>query len=747
MNDYKDKSDTLLELSGTVEHLIYRNESNGYTVLEVSVNGEFGEELVTAVGNIAVLNVGDRIKLIGTFCNHSHFGRQFKVEASERFMPSGTDAILKYLSSGAVKGIGPSISKKIVDRFGDNSLNIMLKDPESLSKIRGISKEKAYSISKQLNSTFSMREVMAYLASFGICPEDAIKIWKYLGDEAIKLINENPYVICDNELELSFDKADQIALKLDKPPYNVDRIKAGIVHILRHNMNNGHTCLPRRKLEPLCAEFLGVDEVITTRTVDELIEQELIYNDVVDADEFLFLPTMYKAEQSCVQRLSVMLTHPSKKIPFAEKEIEKVELSQNINYAFIQKQAIKSAIEKGLLIMTGGPGTGKTTTINAIISILESKGEKVALAAPTGRAAKRMSEVTNREAKTIHRLLGVEWDNNGKQVFHKNEKNLLSCDSLILDELSMVDIVVFEALLRALPLGCRLIMVGDSDQLPSVGPGNVLKDLINTDLFPVVKLNEVFRQSMESLIVTNSHKIINGEYPELKVKNKDFFFLEYSDPEEIADAIVDLVTRRLVKSYGYSPHDIQVLSPGKKGKLGSLDLNTRLQSRINPKEFGKSEVITNNMILREGDKVMQIRNNYDIQWTKNDGTIGEGLFNGDIGTILNIDNKNSAMLVSFDDKNAIYSSDNFNDLELAYAITIHKSQGSEFEAVIIPMFRGARQLYYRNLLYTGVTRAKSLLIMVGFKSTVRYMVDNNRETKRYTGLRSFLRREIKDYEI
>ena len=455
----------------------------------------------------------------------------------------------------------------------------------------------------------------------------------------------------------------------------------------------------------------------------------------------MFLPNMYESERFCADRLNIMLIHPSRKIAFAEEEISKIEKSEGIVYASLQKKAIKNAIEKGLLIMTGGPGTGKTTTINAIIKILESKGEKVFLAAPTGRAANRMSELTGKEAKTIHRLLGVEWDRDDNQIFSKNERNLLECDSLILDELSMIDVTIFEAVLRALPLGCRLIMVGDSDQLPSVGAGNVLRDMIDSGKLPVVELDEIFRQSMESLIITNSHKIVNGEYPELTVKNKDFFFLPCFNYESISKTIVDLCSNRLVKSYGYSPYDIQILSPGRRGRLGSIDLNEKLQERINPKLDSKPEVFINNMALREGDKVMQVKNNYDIQWTKDDGTAGEGLFNGDIGKIIYIDKKSSSILVRFEDKNALYDSDNVNNLELAYAMTIHKSQGSEFEAVIIPMFKGARQLYYRNLLYTGVTRAKSLLIMVGLESTVKYMVDNNRETKRYTSLCEFLRGE------
>lgn len=746
MNTDVTETPGLLKMQGIVQHIIYRNENNGYTVLEISVDTDSGQELITAVGNISMITVGEEVKLIGSFCNHPNFGTQFSIKAFERFAPKGQDAILKYLSSGAIKGIGSATAKKIVASFGDETLDIMTKDPAKLSKIKGISKSKAIDISKQLSNIFGMREILTHLATYDITPEDAIQIWKVLGDAAIEFINENPYIICNEPLELSFDKADQIAQKLSKPQDNMERIKAGMIYILRHNVNNGHTCLPRNKIEPLCADFLGVQADIVNSAVDELLNNNVLRCECIDDMDFLFLSKMYQSEKYSAERLILMLNYPPKKITSAEKEIKKVEKDFNISYATLQKQAIKNALEQGLLIMTGGPGTGKTTTINAIISILQSKGEKVFLAAPTGRAAKRMADLTNHEAKTIHRLLEVEWDVNDNQVFAKNEKNRLECDTLILDELSMLDIQLFEAVLKALPLGCRLIMVGDSDQLPSVGPGNVLKDMIESGLLPVVRLNEIFRQSMQSLIITNSHKITNGQYPDLTVKNRDFFFLDRFDADQIIDTIVDLCSRRLVKSYDYSPYDIQVLSPGRRGKLGSNDLNERLQAKINPESPDKAQLNVNNMVFREGDKVMQVRNNYDISWTRDDGSVGEGLFNGDIGKIVHVDTKNSAMLIRFDDKNAVYDSDNIKDLELAYAMTIHKSQGSEFEAVVMPMFKGARQLYYRNLLYTGVTRAKSLLVMVGFKNTVKYMVDNNRETKRYTALRSFLLKEAQLYE-
>lgn len=731
----------LLELCGAVEQIIFRNEKNGYTVLELSV----GEELVTAVGSMPWVNEGESVRLLGGWKSHPNFGTQFQAEACERTLPASAEAILRYLSSRAVKGIGPSTAAKLVDAFGERTLEVMEKEPERLCSIKGITRARAMKIAEEFRNVFGIREVMVSLGAYGITPEEAVRIWKLWGSQAVERIHEDPYSLCEEPLSLSFDRADGIAASLERPQDDRCRVRAGILHVLKHNMNNGHTCLPKEKLLGAVSSFLGVEQEQAEEEMDRLVLDASLVAELVEEQEFVFLPKMHRCETYSAGRLLMMRQYPPQRITGIEKEIAAIERKEGIQYAALQRQAIRDALEKGLLILTGGPGTGKTTTLNAIITILENKGEKVYLAAPTGRAAQRMSEVTGKEAKTIHRLLEVAWDEEDKPTFTRNERNLLECDALILDELSMVDSYVFEGVLRAMPLGCRFLMVGDCDQLPSVGPGNVLGDLIRSGAVPVVQLNEIFRQSMRSLIVQNAHRIVKGEMPELSVHDSDFFFLNQGDPASISATIVDLCTRRLPKTYGYSPlFDIQVLSPGRKGELGSRELNLQLQQAINPPSPEKKEWKTNGVTLREGDKVMQVRNNYDLIWEREDGVTGEGVFNGDVGILLKIDRPASSLVVQFDDRTAVYELESANDLELAYAVTIHKSQGSEFEAVVMPMYPGPRQLCYRNLLYTGVTRAKSLLVMVGVRRTVAVMVENNRRTKRYSGLYPFLIRGLDD---
>ena len=734
-------SKTMYEIEGSVDRIVFRNEQNGYSVIEISVK----ETTVTAVGTMPYISVGEEVKLTGLFKSHPTFGEQFVVEICERSMPTTTAAILKYLSSGAIKGVGPSTACKLVSRFGEKTLEIIEKDPEELTQIKGITKEKAKKISEEFSRLFSIRELMVHLGKYGITPEEAIKIYKIYGQNAVERINENPYILCEEPLEINFERADKLAYELEQPQENIYRIRAGIVYILTHNMNNGHTCLPKDKLLEAAANFLNIDLEIAENTLKELLNDGTLQLDLIDEREFIFTSKMHQIEVYSAGRLLMMKKFPPQKISGAEKYIESIEKKQQISYARLQKKAIIVALEDGLLILTGGPGTGKTTTLNALIDILEKNGEKVYLAAPTGRAAQRMASVTGKEAKTIHRLLEVQWDADDKPTFKRNEKNLLECDAIILDELSMVDATLFEGVLRALPLGCRLIMVGDSDQLPSVGAGNVLADLIKSGVIPTVELKEIFRQSLESLIVTNAHKIVNGELPELSVRDNDFFFINTNDQQVISSTIRDLCTKRLPATYGYSSlFDIQVIAPGKKGPLGTININKILQEAINAPNASKKEININGTIFREGDKVMQIKNNYNIIFAREDGSSGEGVFNGDIGILLSIDKADSTLIVQFDDKYAKYDFENASDLDLAYAITVHKSQGSEFEAVVMPMYFGAPQLYYRNLLYTAITRAKSMIVMVGTPWTVKKMVENNKKTRRYSGLCNFL---IKGSEI
>lgn len=721
----------LLEMTGTVEQVIFRNEKNGYAVVELNN----GEELVTAVGNLPFVGAGEELHIVGSWMKSQNYGEQFKVEAFERSKPANEAAVLKYLSSGAVRGVGAATARKIVGLFGGKALDVMENEPERLCAVRGITKAKAEKIGGEVRRLGGIREMMVQLGGLGITPEEAVRVWKCYGPQAADRVKEDPYCLCGDGVRVGFERADSIAASLERPQDDVCRVRAGILHVLRHNLGNGHTCLPSDKLVPAAARMLGVERDLARDVLEELKADASVVSAVFRDREFVFLPALYRSEVYIAERIRMLLRFPAPSFTGVDGRIAEVERASGIRYAEGQKQAVREALSKGILILTGGPGTGKTTTLNAIIRLLEQTGEKVILAAPTGRAAKRMSELTGREAKTIHRLLQAEWDENDRPVFAKNEKNLLDCDALIVDELSMVDVQLFEALLKALPLGRRLVLVGDSDQLPSVGPGNVLGDLIASDLLPVVQLRQVFRQSMQSLIVRNAHRIVAGEIPELNVRNEDFFFLQCPEPARIGALIVDLCSRRLPKSYGYSPlTDIQVLSPGRKGELGTLELNKKLQQAVNPPDGKKAEIRVHGTLLREGDKVMQIKNDYNLPWTRADGTVGEGVFNGDLGTVLEIDRRAPSITARMDDRVVVYEAETAAELDLAYAMTVHKSQGNEFPAVVMPMFRGAPQLCYRNLLYTAVTRAKSLLILAGTPETVRSMVANDRKTKRYTGL-------------
>lgn len=725
----------LYELCGQVENIVYRNDENGYTVIELA--GE--SEMLTAVGIMPLINVGEFVKLYGTYKNHPNYGQQFSATACERSMPENLDGILKYLSSGAIKGVGPATAQRLVKAFGADTLNVLENDPVRVAKIKGISTDKALDISQQLRQVVGIRELMAYLSGFNIDAKNAVVIWKFFGNQAISYIEENPYILCDERLNISFDTADLIAKQQQRSDDDRFRVRAALVHVLNHNKQNGHTCLPKDKLLSVTANLLSLEIICVESALADMLEDGTLIMHESQDNQFIFTSAMHKSETYISARLQMLLRFPAMQISNAESKIEKIEKKENICYASLQKKAIKDALTKGMLILTGGPGTGKTTTLNAIIRILKENGHKVCLTAPTGRAAQRMSQLTGENAKTIHRLLEVSFDIEDKPVFKKNEHNMLNCDAIIVDEVSMVDCTLFESLMRALPLSCRLILVGDSDQLPSVGAGNVLSDLIRSGKVPVVELKEIFRQSMESLIVTNAHKIVNGEMPQLCVVDNDFFFINKNNMEDIAYTIVDLCTRRLKNTYGYScMNDIQILSPTRKGILGTFELNKRIQSVINPADKSKNEININFYTLREGDKVMQIKNNYKINWVKDNSEFGEGVFNGDIGVLIEINHSSHTVKVRFDDKVAMYDFDSLTDLELAYACTVHKSQGNEFEAVVIPMHNFPPQLMYRNLLYTAVTRAKKMLILVGDSNCVKRMVDNNKKILRFSGLKDFL---------
>lgn len=731
-------NENLLQLEGAVENIVYRNEENGYTVIEISD----GDDYITAVGIMPQANVGDTVKLTGVYTNHRNYGRQFSAQICEICRPTESADILRYLSSGAIKGIGASTAQRLVSEFGEATLDVMETQPERVALIKGISKSKALDFANQLKTNTGVRTLMLYLGEYGISNTSAVKIYNALGAGCVDRIRENPYILCQGDFGVSFESADFIAKKESLEPESGVRLRAGITYILRHNERNGHTCLPKEKLAAISADFLNVGIDRINNCMEEMLFDRTLIGETFDETEFVFTPQLHLSEMYVSSRIKMLLKFPAEKIKDIDREIENCEKTDGITYADLQKKAINSALTEGMLVLTGGPGTGKTTTLNAIIKILKDKGKKVLLSAPTGRAAQRMSELTGDEAKTLHRLLEVSWDKHDNPVFNKNERNQLKCDALIVDEVSMVDTFIFESVMRALPLGCRLVLVGDSDQLPSVGPGNVLGDLIDSGIIPVVRLNEIFRQAQQSLIVTNAHKIVNGEMPVLSNTDKDFFFLQRNNKTDVTNVIIDLCVNRLPKAYGYSAFDnIQVLSPSKKGELGTAELNSKLQNALNPKSDDKQEVTIGSKTFRTGDKVMQIKNNYDIRWFKDNGETGEGIFNGDIGIIEKIDKKVKIIKISFYDKTAAYTYESASDLDFAYAVTVHKSQGNEFDAVIIPMFQGPPQLYYRNLLYTAVTRAKKTLILVGNPHTVEYMVNNNRRTKRYSGLKEFLLRD------
>ncbi len=735
----ENRTEGLETLEGIVENVIYQNAENGYTVLDMSVEGD--DLPKTVVGVIPQIAEGEYIKVMGKWDVHSTYGKQLKVEYYERRQPVGKDAVLRYLSSRTIKGIGPKTAQRIVDRFGEESLNVIESNPELLADIEGISYKKAIEIGKIYQEQFGMRNVIMFVSEF-FGMSTALKIYKKWGSSAVDLIKGNPYMLCENIDGVGFVRADKVARSLGGALDSPERIRSGIKYVLEFNaQNNGHTFIPKAKLLEATANLLEVSEEAVYSAYEELISLGELKMAEYGRSECIYLKEYYDAERYICSKLDLLVkTVTPLGSDNINRFIEGIEYETGIEYAPLQKKAIHEAVGSGVMILTGGPGTGKTTVIRGVIEIFRRVGFKVALAAPTGRAAKRMSEGAGQEAKTIHRMLEMEYGKgSSRPVFRRNRDNLLEENVIIIDESSMVDTLLMQALLMAIKPGSRLIFIGDADQLPSIGAGNILNDLIMSEYFSTVRLTEIFRQAKLSRIITNAHLINSGEYPVLTDKANDFFFMSREIDTDISNTVLSLITTRLPRTYGEEIRGgIQVICPSRKGTVGTGMLNVALQRAINAPDGIKKEKKHGDRIFREGDKVMQIKNNYDLEWEKN-GKEGSGIFNGDIGVIRSISYRDENLLVDFEGRMVNYDFTLLEELEHAYAITIHKSQGSEYPVVIIPVFRHTPLLLTRELLYTAVTRAQKMVILVGQEAVINMMVDNSRRPNRYTGIRMIMK--------
>ncbi|MBR3001458.1 MAG: ATP-dependent RecD-like DNA helicase [Oscillospiraceae bacterium] len=722
------------ELHGIVEDIVYQNSDTGYGVIEIDADGM----AVTLVGDLAFVKVGEEIAAYGNYVTHPNYGVQFRCDAIERTLPTSATAIMKYLSNGAVTGIGPSTAKKLVKAFGTQTLEVMAREPEKLVEIKGISMEKAKAISSELAQMFGLKETIAEMTALGLSTDDALQLYKVYGLDTSDLVKDNPYLLCGFPVYKDFVFVDGIAEQNGIGDNDPRRIRAGLVNTLRHNAEKGHTCVPTEKLIDNTKEFLLCDRDAVEIELFAGVEEGFFGHDAQGEYETTFLLDNYQAEKYIAERIRFLAQNEFISKVDADREIDQFEEKNGIIYEELQREAIAASLTSGVVVLTGGPGTGKTTTVNTILALCEKQGNKVALCAPTGRAAKRMSELTGKDAKTIHRLLEVDYGGKGQVKFVHNENNTLKYDLVIVDEMSMVDCQLFADLLKGLKPWCRLVLVGDSDQLPSVGAGNVLRDIISSGVCKTVALEKIFRQAAQSLIVVNAHTILEGRMPDLTKKDNDFFYLP-CEKEDVPKLITDLVSRRLPKSYRFDPiEDIQVITPSKLGLSGTAVLNEHLREKLNPPAPDRAEIRMGPFSFREQDKVMVTRNAYEVPWTRDNGEVGAGMFNGDIGTILKVDKNRDTVYVKVDDRTAEFTFDQLGLLDHAYAITVHKSQGSEFPAVILAVGDTPRRLRYRNLLYTAITRAKRLLIIVGSDQVVQGMVENDGKLLRYTGLERFL---------
>ena len=723
----------LSEINGTVSAVIFRNDENGYGVVKLELDS--GEN-VTAVGCLPYLAPGEMISAEGSWMTHAQHGRQFKIEPCSRLLPTSAEAIYEYLAGGTVRGVGPATAALIVDRFGDKALDVLEMQPEKLAEIKGISSAKAKDISAGFKKQAGVRRLTEFLCSYGIQPIFALRMFKFYGNSAIEVVHENPYILSSSHIGASFAEADSLALALGLEGDSLNRVCAAVVFELVHNSGNGHCFIPRGKLTLATSQLIGVAQELAEDAVDKLAETGEIVCCTVAGLDAGYLNAPYEAEIYTAGRIKAMCKAKTERKVDITSIISRLEAANNIEYAPMQREAIALAAQNRMLVITGGPGTGKTTILKAVLALYDELELETYLAAPTGRAAKRMSELCGMEASTIHRMLGAKMSEDGETVvFGKDEEDKLACDALIIDECSMVDITLMHAILKALKSDCRILLVGDADQLPSVGPGNVFSDIIRSGVVPTVRLTEIFRQKADSRIVRNAHMINRGEHPDFNENSGDFFRLRRMQGGSCVETIVELCKKRLPENMKIPSNQIQVLSPSRKGETGTVNLNKCLQAALNPSDEKKKEKLFGETVFRVGDRVIQIKNNYDIVWKDKLGKSGMGVYNGDIGTIIEIDTASEYLKVDYDDKIALYGFEMLNELEHAWALTVHKSQGSEYRAVILSLNPVAQLLLTRGVLYTAVTRAKELLIMVGDENVAHRMIDNHKQSRRYSALR------------
>ena len=721
-------------LQGAVSAVVFQNYDNGYAVLRVHcADGQTH----TVVGTIPRPAVGERLLVTGRWSTHQSYGKQFEAEFLERLMPQTPMEILSYLSSRVIKGIGPRMAERIVDHFGESTLRIMEREPSRLAEVPGISLTKATAIGEEFRLQVGMRALLEFFALHHLPAELAVRTYKIYGDQTLDLLCDDPYLLMDEGLDAPFGAVDQFAIEMGVAGDDPRRIEAGLLFELKYNLSAGHSFLPEEKLVLATAQLLSVEAEAVRAGIARLLEADRLVRDHLAGIDIDYLPALHEAECYATARLLSFAEHSFPAPSHVNNMIRNVAAQSGIQYSPSQEQAIREAATAGILLITGGPGTGKTTILNGILNLYDQMGLRCLLAAPTGRAAKRLTEVTGREASTIHRLLEAGIDpNTGLMYFAKDETNTLKADAIIVDEMSMVDIELLHCLLKAIPQGRRLILVGDPDQLPPVGPGFPFGDMLRSNMIPGVRLTEIFRQAQESLIVMNAHRVNHGELPDLKNRKSDFFFLPARSEQEVAQTIVDLCFRRLPQNMGIPADQIQVLTPTRKGGVGTVSLNKLLQNSLNPAAPNKKERPFGDFSFREGDRVMQIRNNYDIIWKKTDGSaVGAGIFNGDIGIIRSISMEMETVTVVFDDREADYDFTQLNELEPAYAMTVHKSQGSEYRAVVLCTWNGSPYLLNRSVLYTAITRARELLIIVGREECVAAMTQNAKVGRRFSGLK------------